>query len=99
MCRYVVTHLFAAIRGWVRARITASGIHPDDIADAVQLRRRYRKAVSTLPDVQRTVFSLHRVDDLSIAEIAARLHISTPEVEQHLAAALLAIATAVDAPR
>ncbi|MEG8223358.1 hypothetical protein OSJ57_22520 [Sphingomonas sp. HH69] len=49
----------------------------------------YRAAVDRLPVLTRTVFLLHRVDDLSYTEIADRLAISTDSVEGFIAEALL----------
>jgi DNA-directed RNA polymerase specialized sigma24 family protein len=63
---------------------------------AARLRRRYRAAVDALPKDQRQVFLLHRVEDLSIAEIADRLGITTAQVERLLSDGLYAISRAVD---
>lgn len=49
----------------------------------------YRAAVDRLPVLSRTVFLLHRVDDLSYTEIADRLAISIDAVEGFIAQALL----------
>lgn len=68
----------------------------DDPVDSC--RQRYRDAVDALPPEQRTVFTLHRVHDLSITEIADRLEMNAAEVEQHLAAALLMIMRAINGP-
>jgi DNA-directed RNA polymerase specialized sigma24 family protein len=51
----------------------------------------YRAAVDRLPVLTRTVFLLHRVDDLSYTEIADRLAISIDAVEGFIAEALLII--------
>lgn len=49
----------------------------------------YRAAADRLPVLTRTVFLLHRVDDLSYREIADRLAISIGAVEGFIAEALL----------
>lgn len=49
----------------------------------------YRAAVDRLPVLTRTVFLLHRVDDLSYTEIADRLAISVDAVEGFIAQALV----------
>lgn len=49
----------------------------------------YQAAVDRLPVLTRTVFLLHRVDDLSYTEIADRLAISIDAVEGIVAEALL----------
>ena len=62
----------------------------------VMVHERYRQAVEALPPRQRDIFRLHRVRDLSIAEIAAGLEMPPREVEREFAEALLAIARAVE---
>jgi RNA polymerase sigma-70 factor (ECF subfamily) len=61
-----------------------------------QMRERYREAVATLPDRMRQVFVLHRVDELSYREIAARLGISVRTVEWHVAEAIVRIGKQLD---
>lgn len=96
------------IRSRLRAVLVRVGAVPAHICAALSLRRAraangpidvrrsYRAAVAALPDLQRDIFIHHRVDDLSIAEIALRLDLPAAEVEQHFADALLAIARAVE---
>jgi len=64
--------------------------------EIAQMRERYRSAVATLPARMREVFVLHRVEELSYKEIAARLDISTRTVEWHMAEAILRIATMLE---
>ncbi|WP_447725539.1 RNA polymerase sigma factor [Sphingomonas koreensis] len=68
----------------------------DDRAPERDLRRRYRAAVETLPDLQREVFWRHRIDGQPLAEIAAALGLPSAEVEGHLSCALVAISDALD---
>lgn len=56
----------------------------------------YEAAVDQLPSLTRLVFLLHRVDDLSYREIAARLKIEVRAVECCIAEALVMIGTFVD---
>ena len=56
----------------------------------------YEAAVDQLPPLTRLVFLLHRVDDLSYREIAARLTIDVRAVECCIAEALVMIGTFVD---
>lgn len=58
---------------------------------------RYRAALTALPAETQRIFVLHRVDGLDIATIAERTGSSTAVVEQHVANAILAIGTAIDA--
>ena len=93
-----INRLLCAWRLFVRARVARMGVRPGTDKRTIQLRQRYREALAALPNEQRVVFMLHRIEDLSIVDIAARLNMPTPLVEQHLAAALHAIANALDAP-
>jgi RNA polymerase sigma-70 factor (ECF subfamily) len=74
---------------------------PPDQADGIeleQMRDRYREAVAALPERMREVFLLHRVQDLSYKEIAARLGISVRTVEWHIAQAIVRIGRELDVP-
>lgn len=55
----------------------------------------YRRALDEMPDRTRTVFLLHRVNELPYREIGTRLGISIPAVQKHVARALERIATAL----
>jgi DNA-directed RNA polymerase specialized sigma24 family protein len=56
----------------------------------------YAAAVDRLPVVTRVIFLLHRVDDLSYAQIAQRLSISSQSVQACVAEALGMIAAILD---
>jgi RNA polymerase sigma-70 factor (ECF subfamily) len=56
--------------------------------EAEDLMEQYRRALAALPEKTRTVFLMHRVEDLTYGEIAVRLGISAKTVEYHIAAAL-----------
>lgn len=51
----------------------------------------YRRAFDALPERTRKVFWLHRLDDLSYAQIAALLGITIEEVQTEIANALYGI--------
>lgn len=61
-----------------------------------QMRKRYRALVESLPPRTREVFLLHRVEDVSYKEIAARLDISVRTVEWHIAQAIVRLARGLD---
>ena len=61
-----------------------------------QLRAAYDAAVARLPVVTRVIFLMHRVDDLSYAEIAHRLSIRDSAVQACVAEALGMIAAILD---
>jgi DNA-directed RNA polymerase specialized sigma24 family protein len=84
----------AALQRAVRACLATFRIAGPAGSDTLQ--GRYRVAVGALPAEQHAVFMMHRVDDLSVSEIAVRLGMTSAEVEAHLAAALHAIAVALD---
>jgi RNA polymerase sigma factor (sigma-70 family) len=66
----------------------SDGIDPEQITSARQRLDRLVAAVDTLPPKCRTVFVLRKFEELSHAEIAARLGISRNMVEKHLRNAL-----------
>lgn len=85
-------------RRQVRARYESPEVSAEDVPssapsmeaalDARQQYRLLRQAVTLLPPKCRTVFLLHKAEQLSYAQIAARLHISTSAVEKHMSKAL-----------
>ena len=80
------------VRAWVRmdaAALADVGTAPID---------RYARAVAALPDITRQVLLADFLGDEDFTAIAARLGITTREVEQHIADALAAIAQALDRP-
>lgn len=62
-----------------------------------RLRRRYYAALRSMPRVAARIFWMHRIQDHSIAEIAAQLGLHHDEVEQGLADAIVAIDQALTA--
>ena len=68
-------------------------------AEAVVAGRQTLAALTTalarLPDKTRTVFSLHKFEGLSYAEVASRLGISRSSVEKHMMDALRILTTRV----
>ena len=64
--------------------------------EAEDVMRLYRQALAELPEKTRTVFLLHRVDELTYREIGERLGISVPTVQYHVARALAHIDAALE---
>lgn len=77
----------------------APAVRPEqgEAIEAEQMRQRYGDIVASLPARMREVFILHRVDELSYKEIAARLGISVRTVEWHIAEAIVRISKGLDA--
>ena len=63
-------------------------ISPEQHLQYKELNRNFEKALSDLPDKQRTVFLMHRMDGLKYHEIAAMLGLSVKAVEKRMNIAL-----------
>jgi RNA polymerase sigma-70 factor (family 1) len=71
-----------------------SGIHqesPEFILLEAELNVQLEKAISDLPEKQRTVFLMNRFDNHSYTEIAALLDLSVKAVEKRMHLALLSL--------
>ncbi|WOF45084.1 sigma-70 region 4 domain-containing protein [Sphingopyxis indica] len=80
------------VRAWVRlSEVGLSPVAPD-------LAGQYAHAVAALPEITRKVLLAHQRDNEDFRTIAVRLGITTSEVEQHIADALLAIGQALNRP-
>jgi RNA polymerase sigma-70 factor (ECF subfamily) len=62
-----------------------------------ELKNNYEKALAQLPEKQRVVFLMSRMEELKYAEIAQRLHISTKAVEKRMTKALQVLRNAIGA--
>lgn len=70
--------------------------NPEHVYRESELKVRLETAISDLPEKQRTVFLLSRIDQLKNKEIAESLDISIKTVEKHLAHALRALKERLD---
>lgn len=61
---------------------------PEEQAEYEELVTQYEKALAQLPEKQRVVFLMSRVDELKYHEIAERLNISPKAVEKRMSTAL-----------
>jgi RNA polymerase sigma-70 factor (ECF subfamily) len=64
---------------------------PEAILDYKELKHYYEKALTQLPEKQRVVFLMSRVDGFTYAEIAARLDISVKAVEKRMSKTLTSL--------
>jgi RNA polymerase sigma-70 factor (ECF subfamily) len=64
--------------------------------EAEEMMQAYRRALGELPEKTRTVFLLHRVEELTYKEIGERLGLSIPTVQYHMVRALVHIDAALE---
>jgi len=62
--------------------------NPQYLLENMEFKTRLEKALADLPENQRTVFLMSRMDDLTYTEIAERLKISVKTVEKRMHEAL-----------
>lgn len=68
----------------------------EDCIGERDVMRIYRRALDELPEKTRTVFLLHRIDELTYREISEQLGISIPTVQYHMARSLAHIDAALE---
>lgn len=61
---------------------------PHDVMETDEFARRLNHVLDNLPESQRVVFLMNRIDDLTYREIAARLDIGEKAVEKRMQGAL-----------
>ncbi len=71
-----------------RIRFQQTVRNPDEELEFKELQEKYEKALAKLPDNQRVVFLMSRMEELTYAEIAARLTLSVKAVEKRMTGAL-----------
>jgi RNA polymerase sigma-70 factor (family 1) len=62
---------------------------PDNQLEAQEMQFRLEKALAQLPEGQRSVFLMNRVEQLTYAEIAERLELSVKAIEKRMHLALM----------
>lgn len=70
--------------------LAPGGEQPDNLFENQQYINAIVAAIEALPPRCREAFILHRIEDLSQSEVAARMGISTNMVEKHIIRAMLA---------
>ncbi|MDR2495786.1 MAG: sigma-70 family RNA polymerase sigma factor [Tannerellaceae bacterium] len=66
----------------------ATELSPEDTIIYNETAAAYSSALKQMPEMQRTVFLMHREDEMKYREIAECLRISVKTVEKHMSAAL-----------
>ncbi len=65
--------------------------YPDQTLEFKELKRNYERALTNLPEKQRVVFLMSRLEALTYKEIAERLELSVKAVEKRMSLALAAL--------
>jgi RNA polymerase sigma factor (sigma-70 family) len=78
------------------AQIVDTHPTPDEVCAHDECLHRMRAVLNGLSVRTRTVFSMHRFDGLSYAQIAQHLGLSVSAIEKHIASALAALAEVND---
>jgi RNA polymerase sigma-70 factor (ECF subfamily) len=88
-----VRHQKVVLRFAQEAQTEPEGSTPgaDQHLEASELQVRLERAISDLPEGQREVFLMNRVEKMTYAEIAERLELSVKAVEKRMHQALLAL--------
>ena len=71
-----------------RIRFEPGSRTPEEELEFQELQEKYEKALVKLPENQRIVFLMSRMEELTYAEIAARLTLSVKAVEKRMTGAL-----------
>ena len=67
----------------------------DDLVRTAEFKEALEKAISDLPEKQRTVFLMNRIDKMKYAEISEALDISVKTVEKHMSQSLIKVREAL----
>jgi RNA polymerase sigma-70 factor (ECF subfamily) len=65
-----------------------SNNNPEDELNFQELQRAYEAALKSMPEKQRTVFLMNRIDELKYREIAEQLDLSVKAIEKRMSQAL-----------
>lgn len=64
------------------------GLTPEDNLNYNELKRAYESALKSMPEKQRVVFLMNRVDEFKYKEIAEKLNLSVKAIEKRMSLAL-----------
>lgn len=71
---------------------------PDEVMIARERLALVTEAIAHMPERTRTIFLMHRLDEMTYREIAATIGISVSAVEKHIARAAMTLMTLRDEP-
>jgi len=80
-----------------RIRFESGSRTPEEELEMQELQEKYEKALVKLPENQRIVFLMSRMEELTYAEIASRLTISVKAVEKRMSGALARLRKEINA--
>lgn len=90
--RSAVPAAFVSLEDWD----TETPAVQEDALVVQDLLERYEEAIAGLPERTRTIFLLHRADDLTYRQIARRIGVTVWTVEYHMKRAILHLARTLD---
>ncbi|HEX8563052.1 MAG TPA: sigma-70 family RNA polymerase sigma factor [Flavobacterium sp.] len=64
---------------------------PEFILEESEFKNKLQKAISNLPEAQRTAFLMHRIDGKKYSEIAEALSVSVKTIEKRISGALVSL--------
>lgn len=74
-----------------------TSLSPEEEMNYTELKRAYEQALKQMPDTQREVFLMSRMEELKYHEIAERLTLSVKAVEKRMSKAILFLREALAA--
>lgn len=72
----------------LRAKPQTNNQNPEEIMQFEELQKTYDLALQSMPEKQRVVFLMHRLDGLKYHEIAERLQLSVKAIEKRMKMAI-----------
>ena len=69
---------------------------PEQKIEYEELKKNYERSLANLPDKQRTVFLMNRLEEMTYKEIAQRLELSVKAVEKRMSLALSELRKAIN---
>lgn len=84
-----VKHQKVVLKFEQRGRSESSNETPHYLLEEAEFKERLEAAISALPEGQRTVFLMNRIDKMKYKEIAEKLDLSVKAIEKRMSKALM----------